>query len=185
MTNKGTSPQFGKLSQRYRFILNPHTDLRCSTCPECGGKTRVRKVPLVVAVHPDQMATINKHCRYCPACDILIAHQDELEHMLVMTFDKRAPEILGNQYLVLGTLEPAAWRNREKQGVLVANLPESVHDFKGYLNLEYSPSHWGPADEENPAISKREADRRRELKSLSSPKSERKRHTRKKDRGEL
>jgi hypothetical protein len=179
VTNKDTSPRFGKLSPRYRFILNRHVDLRCSTCPECNGKTLVRKVPLVVAVRPDQIAAINKHCRYCPGCDILIAHQDELEHMLVMTFEKCAPQIIGNQYLVLGTLEPAAWRNREKQGVLVANLPESFHDFKEYLDLEYIPPHWGPADEENPMISKREADKRRELKSLSSPKSGRKRHTRK------
>ena len=179
MTNKSPSIRFGKLSLRYRFILNPHADLRCSTCPECDGKTLVRKVPLVVTVLPDQMATINKHCRYCPQCDILIAHQDELERMLVLSFEKRAPELIGNKYLVLGTLEPAVWRKRDKEDVLIANLPDSVHDFIERLELEYIPAHWGPADEEYPEMSKREADRRSELKSLPSSKSGRKRHKRK------
>jgi hypothetical protein len=179
MTNKDTSPGFGKLSLRYRFILNPHADLRCSTCPECDGKTLVRKVPLFVAVFPGQMATIHKHCRYCPHCDILIAHQDELENMLALTFEKRAPMLIGNEYLVLGTLEPAAWRKREKRGVLVAGLPDNVHDFKERLELEYNPFHWGPADEEQPEMSKREANRRSEVEALSSSKSGRKRNKRK------
>ena len=175
MTNKKTSPRFSNLSPRYRFILNPHADLRCSTCPECNRKTLLRKVPLVVAVQPDQMAAINKHCRYCPSCDILIAHQDELENMLAITFEKRAPEIVGNEYLVIGTLEPAVWRKREKQDVLIANLPENVHDFKECLELEYIPPHWGPADEEHPEISKREADRHREIGDLPFSTSGRKR----------
>lgn len=168
MTNKDTSLGFGKLSPRYRFILNSHADLRCSTWPEYDGKTLVRKVPLLVAVFPGQMATINKHCRYCPHCDILIAHQDELENMLALTFEKHAPKLIGNEYLVLGTLEPAAWRKREKRGVLVAGLPDNVHDFKKRLELEYIPSHWGPADEEHPEMLKREADQRSELEALSS-----------------
>jgi hypothetical protein len=170
---------FGKLPPLYRFILNPHTDLRCSTCPECNRKTLVRKVPLVVAIRTVQMAVINKHCRYCPDCNILIAHQDELEKMLTLTFEKRASGIIGNDYLVIGTLEPSVWRKRGKEGVLVANLPDSVHDFKGYLELEYIPPHWGPADEEYPEMSIREADRRRETGDLPSPIPSRKRHKRK------
>ncbi len=176
MTNKKVSPRFGNLPPRYRFILNRHKDLRCTTCPECDGKTLVRKVPLVVVVQPDQMAAINKHCRYCPNCDILIAHQDELETMLAITFEKRAPKIIGNEYLVVGTLEPATWRKREKQDVLVASITEHIHDFKEHLELEYIPPHWGPADKEHPEMSKGEADRHREIGDLPSSTSGRKRH---------
>jgi hypothetical protein len=176
MTNKNASPHFGNLSPRYRFILNPHADLRCSTCPECDGKMLVRKVPLVVAVLPDQKATINKHCRYCPHCDILNAHQDELENMLAITFEKHAPKLIGNEYLVIGTLEPAARRKREKRGVLVASLPDIVHDFKERLELEHVLSHWGPADDEHPEMSKREADRRSELETIAPSISVRKRY---------
>lgn len=137
---------FGKLPTRYRFILNPHTELRCSTCPECGRKTLLRKVPLTVHVDPHHLTMLNKHCRYCPDCDLLICHQDELEHLLVQTFEHRSPEIVGNDYLVLGTFDKATWRLREKEPILIGDLPEYLHDFKEYLELEYSPAHWGPAE---------------------------------------
>ena len=106
----------------------------------------MRKVPLFIHVQPTYPTTINKHCRYCPKCDILIVHQDELERMLTLAFQNRKPEIIGNDYLVLGTLEPSSWCKREKEPIEFGNVQEHVHDFKGYLNVKYISAHWGPAD---------------------------------------
>ena len=106
----------------------------------------IRKVPLFIHVQPHHPTTINKHCRYCPACDILIAHQDELEHMLALAYEKRQPELIGNEYLVLGTLEPSSWRNRDKEPLGIDNVFDHVHDFKERLEVKYTPAHWGPAD---------------------------------------
>jgi hypothetical protein len=39
--------RLGKQSPRYRFFLNPYTDVRFMKCPQCLGKTRQRKLPLV------------------------------------------------------------------------------------------------------------------------------------------
>jgi hypothetical protein len=151
MSKKKTGKaHFGNLPPLYRFILNPHQETRFSTCPNCGGKTAIRKVPLFIHVEPAYPTTINKHCRYCPKCDILIAHQDELEKMLILTYEKRNPEIIGNKYLVLGTLDPFSWRRREKDPILMENIQAHVHDFKAYLEVEYIPPHWGPADEKSP-----------------------------------
>lgn len=144
---KVSLPKFGNLPPKYRFILNPYKDARFSTCPNCSGKILVRKVPLFIHGQPTYPTTINKHCRYCPKCDILIVHQDELEHMLTLTFQKHNPEIIGNEYLVLGTHEPSSWRKREKEPIGFGNVQEHVHDFKEYLNVKYIPAHWGPADE--------------------------------------
>jgi len=77
----------------------------------------------------------------------LIAHQDELEYMLALTFQKHKPDIIGNEYLVLGTLEPSSWRKREKEPIDFSNAQEHVHDFKEYLSVKYTPAHWGPAKE--------------------------------------
>lgn len=107
----------------------------------------MRKVPLFIHIQPTYPTTINKKCRYCHKCDILIAHQDELEHMLALAYQKRKPEIIGNEYLVLGTLEPSSWRKREKEPVGFGNVQEHLHDFKEYLEVKYSPAHWGPAEE--------------------------------------
>jgi hypothetical protein len=77
----------------------------------------------------------------------LIAHQDELEHMLSLAFQKNKPEIIGNGYFVLGTLEPSSWRKRAKESIEFGNVQEHVHDFKEHLNVKYHPAHWGPANE--------------------------------------
>lgn len=67
--------------------------------------------------------------------------------MLVLAFQKHKPEIIGNEYLVLGTLEPSSWRKREKEPVDFGNVQEHVHDFKEHLNVKYTPAHCGPAKE--------------------------------------
>ena len=138
---------FGNLPPLYNFILNPHKEARFSTCPNCGGKTLIRKVPLFIHVEPAYPTAINKHCRYCPKCDILIVHQDELEHMLTLTYEKRNPEIVGNKYLVLGTLEPSIWRRGKKEPPSMDEIQDHVHDFKKVLDVEYTPAHWGPVEE--------------------------------------
>ena len=154
MGKKPAPKRVGKLPPLYRFILNPHTDVRFSTCPNCGGKTLTRKVPLFIHVQPHYPTTINKQCRYCPMCDILIVHQDELERTLTWTYEKRPPKIIGNEYLVLGTLEPSSWRKRDKEPLAIDNVLDHVHDFKERLDVEYIPAQRGPAD-------KRQAERHR------------------------
>ena len=77
----------------------------------------------------------------------MIAHQDELERMLTLAFQKHEPEIIGNEYLVLGTLEPSSWRRREKEPIEFGNMQEHIHDFKEYLNVKHIPAHWGPTNE--------------------------------------
>ena len=151
MRKKKVSPlKFGKLPSRYRFILNPNKDIRFSTCSNCSGKTLVRKVPLFIHVQPRYPTTISKHCRYCPKCEILVVQQDELEHMLTFAFQKQKPEIIGNEYLVLGTPEPSSWRKREKEPIRFGIVQEHVHDFKKVLGVKYTPARWEPADENAP-----------------------------------
>jgi hypothetical protein len=139
-------PRLGKRPARYRFALNPYQEARFSTCPECGRRTLLRKVPLAVHVDPHHPAVLNKRCRYCPDCDILICHQDELERLLAQAFGERTPEIIGEDYLVLGTLDKATWRGREKEPITMGDLPDLLHDFKAYLQLGYTPAHWAPAE---------------------------------------
>ena len=45
--------RLGKQPPRYRFFLNPYTDVRFTTCPQCRGKTSQRKLPLVIHIDPD------------------------------------------------------------------------------------------------------------------------------------
>jgi hypothetical protein len=52
----------------------------------------------------------NKTCRHCPACDLLIAHKNEIEAQLAFYFQRFVPEVVGNDYLVIGAVERADWQ---------------------------------------------------------------------------
>src|SRR6266542_1102938 len=107
--------RFGQLPPRYRFALNSHADYRVSRCPHCNGLTHPRKFPLLIFVHPAEFCVMGKTCKYCSNCEFIIAHQDELEAELVAYFEQSQPGLIGNDYLVVGTVERQSWRIGLKQ----------------------------------------------------------------------
>jgi hypothetical protein len=131
----------------YNFILNPHVETRVSRCPKCEAKMRQRKVPLFIHVDPMQPVAIGYTCRYCPDCDLLVAHQDEIEHLLASLFAERDPSIVGNDYLVMGTVERRAWRASLVEPMGTAEVLEQLHDFKEVWSLDFRPAGWYPDEE--------------------------------------
>jgi SEC-C motif len=136
-----TMTRIGKQPSRYRFILNPYPEERFVFCPECDGPTESRKFPLVIHVDPRNPVTLNKTCRYCPRCDLLIAHRDELEEQLVVLFEKRDPELIGNDYLVIGTLDHEVWERGCQTPLTIQEMLANLHDFQVVLRID-------PADRE-------------------------------------
>jgi hypothetical protein len=129
---KKTTTQLGKQLPRYRFFLNPYEDMRFTRCPQCDNTMHQRKLPLVIHVDPMQMISLNKTCRYCPYCDLLIAHQDDVEHF----FAEQQPEVVGNDYLVLGTLDKPAWKRGTQQPMTLQKMLEVLHDFKEVVTFK-------------------------------------------------
>ncbi|MFQ5854669.1 MAG: hypothetical protein ACE5LU_03355 [Anaerolineae bacterium] len=136
----------GKLPPRYTFILNPYTDYRFTRCPNCDAKMKQRKLPLFIHVDPANPIVLNKTCRYCPDCDLLLVHQDELEELLAGLFAEIDPSIIGNDYLVIGTVERPAWREGVKQPKSIPEMLEHLHDFKEVSSVRVQPGGWYPAD---------------------------------------
>jgi hypothetical protein len=127
--------RLGKQPPRYRFLLNPFRDRRFAVCPDCEGRTLLRKVPLVIHVDPLNPVAINKSCRYCPRCDLLMAHKDEIEQQLARLFAIRAPELIGKDYLVLGTLDRDVWKRGVAEPLAIQEMVEELHDFVEVLEL--------------------------------------------------
>lgn len=134
----------GKQPARYRLFLNPYTDARFTTCPQCRGKTRVRKLPLVIHVDPMQLVSLNKTCRYCPRCDLLIAHRDEIEAFLTALFGPDRPMVYVDNYLVVGTEDRADWLRGMRTSRSTADALECLHDFAEVVRFTPAP-RWGPA----------------------------------------
>ena len=97
--------RIGKLPPRYSFILNPYVDERLSKCPKCRRFTHYRKFALFSHIYDWGPMVLGMTCRFCTPCELIMAHKDELENELVHTFSSMASDVVGNKYLVLGTVD--------------------------------------------------------------------------------
>jgi hypothetical protein len=125
-----------KPRRKFRFFLNPYQDAAFTKCPRCGNKTNLRKFPLVIHIEPDQLFALNKTCRYCTRCELIITRKSELESLMAASFEQRRPQIVGNQYLVFGTLERGDWLESKKRGLSEADAVERALVFKDVLNFK-------------------------------------------------
>ena len=130
---------------QYYFFLNPYKDCAFSRCPKCGHDTRIRKFPLVVHVEPNQIILINKKCRYCIKCDLIITKKEELESMMVMSIEDQRPDVIGNDYVTVGVLSKENWHKGNKGEFDSTELLDRVEVFKDVLNFELLPA-WVKAD---------------------------------------
>ncbi len=140
--------RLGKLPPRYSFMLNPYSDTRLSKCPKCEKLTHLRKFALFIHIDKWGPMALGKTCRYCTRCELIMVHQDELEVQLAHSFSQLAPDVIGNEYLVLGTIEKKVWQEGlSGKGQPLAEMLQHVAQFKRYYNLEYEPGGWYPADQ--------------------------------------
>jgi hypothetical protein len=136
--------RIGKLPPRFTFILNSYKQTRVSKCPLCRRLTHMRKFALLIYIKDWGMLSLGKTCRYCTPCELIIAHQDELEDELVGVFERHAPEIIGNPYVVLGTVDKERWKASLERGVEeLGKSLEHIADFKKVLDFKLTGG-WQP-----------------------------------------
>ena len=83
---------------------------------------------------------LRKTCRLCVSCELVILHQAELEPLIATSVGQAI--VTKPKYLVLGTVDPRAWRRGLSDGVVVDELIQYMADFKAYMNVEYTPGGW-------------------------------------------
>ena len=135
--------RFGKQKPRFKFFLNPCSDLRFTRCLKCQGEIRQRKLPLLIHIDPLQLFALNKTCHHCPLCDLLIAHQDEIVAYHAAFFTQNKPEVFGNDYLVVGAVGRPDWKNGVSSAVSVREMLGSVNNFRNVLKVELTGG-WMP-----------------------------------------
>ncbi|MCP5098242.1 MAG: hypothetical protein GY943_22055 [Chloroflexi bacterium] len=140
-------PQLGKLPPKYKFFLNPYKDFRFSRCPQCDQKTKTQKHPFFIHIDPQQLFVLNMTGKYCPTCDLLILHQDKVEELLTAAMMGHNPDVIGNNYLVIGTVERKGWREAQKNPYGLKGIFRYLHDFKKYVTFEIAHYGWLPDDE--------------------------------------
>ena len=138
----------GKLAPRHTFFLNPYRDARFTRCPLCDRPMKARKKPFFVHVDPAHPVLLNMTGRFCPPCDLFILHQDNVEELLVQAMSGAAPEAIGNDYLVVGTIERSYWRQQPHRPGTIPELLDNLHDFAEVVEIEPAHYGWYPAEEE-------------------------------------
>jgi hypothetical protein len=76
-----------------------------------------------------------------------MVHQDELEEQLAYNFSQIAPEVIDNEYIVLGTIEKKIWQEGLRRERPLVEMLEHTADFKRVYHLGYEPGGWYPSDQ--------------------------------------
>jgi len=122
--------QFGKLAPRYDLFLNVNHTMRFTTCPRCRIKTLARRFSLVVLIGSGYALVVEKTCRFCPSCDLLVVHQDQLEAQLTSQFLRINPQAIGSDYQLVGTLDKEQWQQVKREAPAFEEIREYLYDFK-------------------------------------------------------
>ena len=138
----------GKLKPRYSLILNQYANFRASKCIKCDKPTFLRKFALLIHVDGGGLITLGKTCRYCAKCELIVVHQEELEDELACRFEFLKPEIIGNDYFIIGTVEKKFWQGQLlENSASVEELLKNTANIKKYLDFKYQPAGWYFDDE--------------------------------------
>ena len=132
--------------RRHYFFLNPYKDTAFTKCPKCQSKTKLRKFPLVVHIEVGQLLFLNKLCRYCPTCDLIIVKKSDVESLMAACFEERNPKIVGNDYLVIGVADRKDWREGKKGTMPQSDAIDCVQIFKDVLHFEPVRPTWVPPE---------------------------------------
>jgi hypothetical protein len=135
--------RIGKLAPRYTFLLNSHPDQPLGKCPQCRRPTHPRKFAFFIHAEGWGPLLLGKTCRYCSRCELIMADQFELEFELRINLERLAPQPVGKEYLVLGTIDRNVWkRGLHGEGSALGDVLDVMADFKKYVTLEVDPGGW-------------------------------------------
>jgi tetratricopeptide (TPR) repeat protein len=92
------------------IFLHPYIDAAFTRCPHCETPTKVRKVYLVISLASGIVLVLNKSCRLCEPCNVLIVRQYELEDLMAAALEESHQDAIGQAYSILGTLDKSDGR---------------------------------------------------------------------------
>ena len=73
---------------------------------------------------------------------MIIARKSEVESLMAAAFEQSRPQIVGNDYLVMGVAERKDWRESKKGEMSQGETIERMLVFKDVLNFELAPGGW-------------------------------------------
>ena len=94
---------------------------------------------LVIHVDSVGLVLLRKTCRLCVVCEMLIAHESEIDAVIDGLLGRRVGT---REYVVLGTLDVRTWRRGFSGTVASDDVADTMADFKAYMRVDITPRHW-------------------------------------------
>lgn len=143
------------MKKKYRFFLNPYRNMAFTKCPKCEGKTKVRKFCLMIHCGPPkprpgqriQLLSLNKSCKFCPYCELIIAKKAELEEVLQPMFSQMGIPFSAENYFVMGTMSREDWKQNQKEPLEIKEAIKRIAVFRDVWDFEVRPAGWYFEDE--------------------------------------
>jgi hypothetical protein len=127
----GNMIQIGKRTPRYLFGFGPDDRSDRPNCACCERRTLQGWVVLVAHIAAGCTVPVATPCRYCRACDVLTVRPRDLDAALAERFLPQRPEILGQSYIVLGSLDESGSHLLGSEALTPDDLADFLHDFRG------------------------------------------------------
>jgi len=137
--SKNNESQMKTKDARHYFFLSPYDDMAFTRCPKCEEKTKIRKYCLLIHINPKHLFSLNKSCRYCPKCDLIIVKQTDLEKLLIAICEQNIPDIIGNEYFVFGTMDRKDWKHGLAGKMSTQEAIKCSYPFRNAWKFEVSP----------------------------------------------
>jgi hypothetical protein len=100
----------------------------------------------VIHIQPQQLFILNKQCKYCEKCDLIITKKQEIETLIAVGFSQNNPKIIGNDYLVMGTVDRKDWKEGNKNILSPSEMLERIYVFQDVWDFEVIPAGWYPSE---------------------------------------
>lgn len=83
---------------------------------------------------------LNKTCRLCTNCELLVAHNDEIEPLIAAS--EHGSRGSRTELFVLGTAERRVWRGGRGGRITLGEVREQMASFKEYLRVDFPSGGW-------------------------------------------
>lgn len=132
---------------KYELFLNPYLEYRFTKCPKCEKNTKERKHCLVIDYEDQQnksnrLISINKTCKFCEKCQLLIVDKKELEELLHQIVSAMDLEFDKNSYFLFGTVDRKIWKLGQGEDYATKDFIQHIMPFKDSLQFEIQPAEW-------------------------------------------
>jgi hypothetical protein len=133
--------------QRYLFYLNPFEEYKWTRCPNCNAKTKLRKYCLVIAFGEKSKSgttflTLNKSCKFCPECELVIASKFEIESHLYQLCAESGRHYVADDFFIFGTMDRKDWLQQQQKPTDFDAFEKAIHPFVDALEFEVKPGGW-------------------------------------------